>query len=992
MSAKPPKPRSPAPVKSPPAKAAPRGKEGCLIVGIGASAGGLEAFTQLLAALPPRTGLALVLVPHLDPKHESRLTALLARTTKLPIHEVRDGMRVEPDHVYVIPPNANMAVLHGRLSLIPRTEERGRHLPVDFFFHSLAADQQSRAIGVILSGTASDGTAGLRAIKAAGGLTFAQEKKSARYDGMPHSAIAAGVVDRVLPPDAIARELAQLVRHPYVAQPAPPEESAETASNAELNKIFILLRAASGVDFSLYKPTTLLRRITRRMALQKVNTLATYVRYLKQTPQEVGALFDDVLINVTNFFREPETFHLLKKKVFPQWLPECPPQTPLRIWVPGCSTGEEAYSLAIALVEFLGPRITEVPVQIFASDISKSALQQARSGIYPEGIAADVSPERLRRFFAPHNGGYQISKQIRELCIFARQDVTRDPPFSKLDLVSCRNLLIYFGPVLQKRVLPIFHYALRPGGHLLLGSSETVGGFADLFTAVDHHHKLYARKPAGRRLSVELPPASRAAEVAVPGLAAPVAQSVGFDFQKEADRVVLGRFAPAGVVVNERLDVLQFRGHTGPYLEPAPGTASLNLLKMARGGLLADLRTACNEARRSRAPVVRHGVTVHSDAGGHAISVEVIPLRATPTEHADSYLILFHEAAPSAPAETGPRKSAARKSAPAGSAAPDKALAQLEQELLETKEYLQSVFSEHEGTNEELQSANEEILSSNEELQSTNEEMETAKEELQSTNEELTTINDELQVRNAELFQANGDLVNLLNSVQIPIIILGGDLRIRRFTPLAQRVLNLIPGDIGRPLSDLRPNLLGPDLDDLIAEVMDSLTTREIEVQDREGRWHSLCIRPYKTLQNKIDGVVLALVDIDTGRRALAEARQARDFAEAVIATTRQPLLVLDGKLRVKMANRAFYQLFKVRPEETEKQLIYALGEAQWDIARLRKLLGEILAKKTHFENFTVDIVFPGVGKKKLLLNARRLVGGNPDAPEILLAMEEAVP
>lgn len=986
MTAKPRQPRSPAPAKSPRAKAAPRGKAACPIVGIGASAGGLEAFTQLLAALPPRTGLALVLVQHLDPTHESTLTALLARTTQLPIHEVRDGMRVEPDHVYVIPPNANMAVLHGRLSLIPRTEDRGLHLPVDFFFRSLAADQQSRAIGVILSGTASDGTAGLRAIKAAGGLTFAQEQRSAQYDGMPHSAIAAGVVDRVLPPEGIARELAQLVRHPYVAvaQPAAPAESAESASDAELNKIFILLRAASGVDFSLYKPTTLLRRIARRMALQKVDTLATYVRYLKQTPQEIGALFDDMLINVTNFFREPEAFELLKKKVFPQWLPDRPPQTPVRLWVPGCSTGEEAYSLAIALLEFLGPRIAEVPVQIFASDISEPALRQARSGIYSAGIAADVAPERLRRFFAPHDGGYQISKQVRELCIFARQDVTRDPPFSKLDLVSCRNLLIYFGPALQKRVLPTFHYALRPGGHLLLGSSETVGGFADLFAAVDHRHKLYARKPVARRLGMELPPAGRVEKIAAPGSAVPVLRGVGFDFQKEADRVVLGRFAPAGVIVNERLDVLQFRGHTGPYLEPAPGTASLNLLKMAREGLLAELRAAFNEARRSHAPVARPGVAVHSREGIRAISVEVIPLRAAPTEHADSYLILFHEAAPAA---ASPRKSAARKSAPAKTAAQDQALAQLQQELLETKEYLQSVIGEHESGHEELQSANEEILSSNEELQSTNEEMETAKEELQSTNEELTTINDELQVRNAELSQANGDLVNLLNSVQIPIVILGGDLRIRRFTPLAQRVLNLIPGDIGRPLSGLRPNLLGPDLERLIAGVTDSLVPKEVEVQDRTGRWHLLTIRPYKTLENKIDGVILSLVETDSVRRTVA-----LELAEAVVATVRQPLVVLDGELRVRTANPAFYALFQMQPAAVEKQFIYALGAARWDTARLRQMLEEILPKQAHFENFAVHLKLPGAARKKFLLNARRLAGGSPETPSILLAMEEAMP
>ena len=959
------------------------------IVGIGASAGGLEAFTQLLGALPVDTGLAFVLVQHLAPQHESMLAALLSHATKLPVHEARDGMHMVPNHIYVIPPNTNLAVLHGRLSLMPRTEGRGLHMPVDFFFRSLAADLKGRAIGVILSGTASDGTEGLRAIKAEGGLTFAQDEKSAKYDGMPHSAIAAGVVDFVLPPEGIARELARLGRHPHMALPAAakPEEALPEGDD-DLAKVFILLRAAKGVDFSFYKPTTLKRRIARRMTLQKLESLAHYVRFLRQTPHEVDALFQDLLINVTSFFREPEAFEVLKKKVFPRLLKDRPPQTPIRVWVPGCSTGEEAYSLAIALLEFLGHQGASEPMQIFATDLSERAIEKARAGVYPGGIAADVSAARLRRFFAKHDGGFQISKAVRDLCVFARQDVTTDPPFSRLDLISCRNLLIYLGPVLQKRVMPTFHYALNPGGMLLLGGSESVGGFADLFTLADSRHKLYLRKPAAHRMAFELPLPGRPEAAAEPGRPAVPAVAGGFDYQKEADRIVLGRYTPPGVVVNEDLDILQFRGQTGHYLEPAAGAASMNLLKMAREGLLLELRAALSDAKRHHAPARRPGVQVKSNGGFREVTVEVIPLRSGPAGRAGCYLVLFEEPAPAAAPPAPGTKSA--KGPRATPASPGKLLTQLQQELTATKEYLQSIIGDHERTNEELQSANEEILSSNEELQSTNEELETAKEEMQSTNEELTTVNDELNTRNVEVGQVNNDLVNLLNSVQIPIVILDGELRIRRFTPRAERVLNLIPTDVGRPLSDLRPNIIVPEFERLIAEVMDSLTPKEVEVQDHEGRWHLLRIRPYKTHENKIDGVILALVDIDTVRRTLAQVREARAFAEAVVETVQHPLLVLDGDLRVKTANHAFYDLFETRPEETENRFVYNLGKAQWDIAKLRELLEKILPKNSRFDNFEVDAKFPGVGRKKLILNARRIVDEGLKTESILLAIEEA--
>jgi two-component system CheB/CheR fusion protein len=506
------------------------------IVGIGASAGGLEAFTQLLAGMPTDTGMAFVLVQHLDPRHESMLADLLSRATGLPVDEVRDGMLVEANHVYVIPPNTNMAVLHGRLSLMPRTETRGQHMPVDFFLRSLANDQGSHAIGVILSGTASDGTEGLKAIKAEGGLTFAQDRKSAKYDGMPHGAISAGVVDLVLAPEKIAAELARLGRHPDVApRKAALAEDPLPETAADLDKVFILLRSATGVDFTFYKPATLKRRISRRMLLHKIESLAHYVRFLKQTPSEADALYLELLINVTSFFRDPETFETLKKKIFPKLLKNRPPQTPLRIWVPACATGEEAYSLAIVLMEILGGTQSGVPVQIFATDISDRAIEYARLGIYPESITSDVSAARRRRFFVKNENGWQVSKSIRDLCVFARQDVTKDPPFSKLDLVSCRNLLIYMRPVLQKMVIPTFHYALKPNGILMLGGSETIGGFADLFALADKKLKVYARQPSAHRMEFELPPANHRSMAGDPGRPA-AATGTGFEFQKEEQK------------------------------------------------------------------------------------------------------------------------------------------------------------------------------------------------------------------------------------------------------------------------------------------------------------------------------------------------------------------------------------------------------------------------------------------------------------------------
>jgi len=967
------------------------GMEPFPIVGIGASAGGLEAFTQLLAYLPNDTGMAFVLVQHLDPKHESMLTELLSRATMMPVSQVKDGMPAEPDHVYVIPPNTNMAILHGILHLMPRAATHGQHLPIDYFLRSLAEDQKSRAIGVILSGTASDGALGLKAIKADGGITFAQDEKTAKYDGMPRSAIAAGYVDFILPPEKIAHELARIGRHPYVTHVKTEKTNALLPeAGDELNKILILVRSATSIDFSYYKLSTIKRRIVRRMVLHKIDELATYTKYLHSNPNEVEALYNDILINVTSFFREPETFEALAKEVFPAMTQNRPAEQPIRIWVPGCSTGEEPYSIAIGLLEYLGEKATNTPMQIFATDISEVTIEKARAGVYLENITLDVSPERLRRFFVRLENGYQISKTIRDMCVFARQDVTKDPPFSRLDLISCRNVLIYLGPILQKKVMPIFHYALKPTGFLMLGSSETIGGFSDLFALVDKKHKFYSKKITTLRPAFDFAVNDYAVEVEKAGLSKKMGEKEwsGFDVKKEADHIVMNRYAPVGVIINDDLEIRQFRGRTGPYLEPASGEVSLNLLKMAREGLAFDLRTAIHKAKKGEGPARKEGLQVKYNGQTKNVNIEVIPIKA-PGAKERYFLVLFEEAITPAPFESKQARLSKARADEGKRRSENSQVAQLKKELAAIKEYLQSALEEQEATNEELRSANEEIQSSNEELQSTNEELETAKEELQSTNEELTTVNEELENRNLELSQVNNDLTNLLNSVHIPIVMLGSDLHIRRFTPMAEKLLNVIPTDVGRKISDIKPNVNIPDLEQLILGVIDTLSIKEREVRDQSGHWYSIRIRPYKTSDHKIEGVVLTLVDIDAQKRHEEVIQISNVFNNAIVETVREPLMVLDNDLRVKRANQAFYKTFQASPEETVNRRIYELGNRQWNIPKLRELLEEILPKNTQFLDFEVEHDFPTIGRRKMLLNARQIRREGQEPEMILLALED---
>ena len=955
------------------------------VVGIGASAGGLEAFTELLRNLPTDTGMAFVILQHFGGERPSMLPEILQRETAMPVREAAGGLRLEPDHVYVLAAHAALSLDGRNLHLEAVPEMRARHMPIDHFFHALAEAQGNRAVGVVLSGTASDGTLGLRAIQAAGGITLVQEPASAGYDGMPRSAMAAGVATFVLAPARLAAELARIGRHPYLLEVAPARPTDEEGG---LQQVFATLRRRTGVDFSQYKRSTVLRRLNRRMVVHQLEEMDAYVALLEAEPAEQDALYRDLLINVTGFFRDPEAFRVLQERVFPALTADRSPDTAIRIWVPGCASGEEVYSIAIALLEYLEDAgAPAFPLQLFGTDLDEQAIDTARAGIYPESIAQDLTPGRLRRFFTKVDQGYQISRAIRDACVFSRHNVVRDPPFSRLDLVSCRNLLIYLGPALQKRLLPLLHFALKPSGFLLLGSAESVGEACDLFAVFDAKAKLFTKK--GDERPMELPLTTARADEPRPGAAAPVppARRPGFDLHRAAAETLAREFGPAAVVVDADLQIQEFHGATGAYLEPSPGAASLNLLKMAHEGLAAELRAAAIKAVEEGARVRRRFRFSRDGGRWSELDLEVVPLRGEAEQR--YFLVVFNEAAPAAGDVPEMRE-------PEG--AEDREKAALRQELAATKEYLHSVIEQQERSNEDLRTAHEEVQSgyeelqsTNEELQSTNEELETAKEELQSTNEELRTVNDELENRNAELTRANNDLTNLIASVDIPIVMVGMDLRVRRFTPRARELLNLIETDVGRPVTDIRPNLEVPDIEGLLNQAVDQVQPVEREVQDVKGRWYTVRIRPYRTADNRIDGAVIAYVDIDRFKTALERADRAEragSYADAVIAAVRHPMLALDGQLRVVSVSQAYLEVFEAREAETVGRHCYQLHHGVWDRPGLRERLEAVLNEGEGFEGFAVEADFPGAGRRRVAVSGRRIEPGPERDPLILMQVE----
>lgn len=967
-----------------------------LIVGIGASAGGLEAISELLENLPPDTGMALVIIQHLDPTHESKIDEILARKTLMPVAEIINNMRVESNHVYVIPPNASLGILHGVFKLLPRMEKKGIPLPIDSFFKSLAEDQAGKCIGIILSGTASDGTQGLGVIKMEGGLTIAQEPKSAKYDGMALSAITAGVVDLVLSPKQIGEELVRISRHPIIAKRKLDLISTtpvllKDEVDEDLAKILLLLKDKCRVDFSHYKRNSLNRRIARRMVVQKKKHLKEYLAYLEVNPDEIKSLFTDILINVTEFFRNPKAFAQLKPKILSEIMEKREPNSPIRIWVIGCSTGEEAYSVAISLLEFIGESESmKQPIQVFATDISELAIQKARLGLYPESISKNVSKERLQKFFVKTETGYRIKNFIREMCLFSWHDVTVDPPYAKMDLICCRNLLIYFDQVLQEHVLPILHYALKPSGFLWLGNSESVGRLLpSLFNLVDKTNKFYSRKftPWIQKFhfskNVHIP---EKLEIAKKFSEQTYSST---DLSREADRIAALKYAPPGVVVNNAMEIILIRGEIAPYLQLTHGQVSFNLFRMARAELASTLRIIIRLAKKKNARYRKDAVTLRVGGELKTFNIDVIPFPYTVSSRVkETYFLISFEPVWSAP--IGPLPSI--KGTSFGKQhleSQDQYIRELEQQQSDSQTYQKSLIQDFEVTQEELTSMNEELQSTIQELQSTNEELETAKEELQSTNEELTTVNDELLNRNADLTKITDDLVNLLECVDIPIVMVNINGNIRRFTPKAGEMLNLIPSDLGRSIKDINPNFDRLDLGLLVSKVIKTNAIKEMNIKDRKGSWFRLQIRPYKTIENKIEGAVIALVDINLLKKNLIEREASLDYATSIANTVHLPLVVLDRQLRLKSANHAFYEKFNVAVQNQGADLLTLIGTNKTKVSEVRKALTVAFISNVELKDLEVEYKISSSQQGTMLLKGRRIewIGEEPNA--LLLSIED---
>jgi two-component system CheB/CheR fusion protein len=956
------------------------------VVGVGASAGGLEAFTQLLQHLPADTGMAFVFIQHLAPQHPSMLASLLSRTAAMPVMEVQHGTPVQPDHVYVIPPNTLMRIAGAVLELEPRPEERGAPRPIDYFFRSLAVDRKTISIGVILSGADSDGALGLQAIRADGGIAIVQSESSAKHPDMPRNAIAAGTVDLILSPEEIAGELARIGRHLSLSGREPaivPQKNGEDES--QLNRIFALIQAATRVDFRGYRRATIRRRITRRIIQRRHEDLEAYISDLESNRTELLALCEDLLINVTSFFRDPEVFLALEKEILPRLLHERSSDSPLRVWVPGCSTGEEVYSIAMCLIEANVRRPAPTPIQIFGTDLSELAIVTARTATYAENQVANVSPERQARFFARVENGFQVLKSVREMCVFARQNLLVDPPFSRLDLISCRNVLIYLESALQRQVAATFHYALQPNGYLMLGLSESLSNVPDLFSLVDKPHKFFTRKTA--RVHAELIGRGFADEQqpSLPPPAPSVGREKSFEAEldKEAERIVLSEYGPAWVIVNESFEILQSHGDTSPYLRLAPGRATLALPKMARESIQSELRKLLTKAKSDAGPAQSTILQESGDGEIGAVRLEVRRITA-PTSNGRCFLVLFFSHTKERLAE--PREPSgdarSRRKSKTGSADMER----LRQELSLTEQRLQSIIDERDSANEDLTSANEEIQSSNEELQSINEELETSKEELQSSNEELNTVNDELQNRIQELGKLSDDLANLLKSASMPMLMIDNELRIRRLTTSAERLFGFQPGDIGRPIVEIQTRLSMDDLEPRIRRVLETLNPEETELQDRQGCWHVLHVRPYRTGDNRIEGAVLVLVDIDQARRAQIEADSARKFAESVVESVQTPLLVLRSDLRIRMANRAFFQSYRLRPADVENQFFPEVSGQQWNLPGLQTALERLSANQESIEPLEFEQEYP-ISGRTVSIHARRIY---PDGEnQILVAVED---
>jgi two-component system CheB/CheR fusion protein len=956
------------------------------VVGLGCSAGGVGALETFFRNMPDNTGIAFVVVTHLDPNKKAMMAEVLQRFTRMDVLEITDGIRLKPNTVFVIPPNKDISLLQGNLLLLEPVELRGLRLPIDHFFESLAKDQRSNAICIIFSGMGSDGSTGLKMIMENFGMVMVQDPKTAEFDSMPLNAIKTEFVDYILPPEDMPGQLVNYINHPLLKKPR--EGSSLTKPAHALEKIYSLIRNQTGHDFSLYKRNTVYRRIERRMQSHQITDFTKYVRYLQENPNEVEMLFKELLIGVTKFFRDHDAFELLKNELLPELIAKKPEGSIIRVWVAGCSTGEEAYSIAIILMECLDmlKNGNAYKIQIFASDIDREAIDKARTGIYSSNIVSDVSPERLRRYFNKLDGNYQIRKEVRETVVFALHNLTKDSPFTKLDLLCCRNLLIYFSSDLQKKLIPVFHYSLNPSGILFLGSSETISGFNELFIPLDNKWKISKRTDnIYSQVRISDFPFTQS-RMDMPKISIPEASKTSRELTLPAivQKVLLEQFAPPSVIVNQKGDIYYINGRTGKYLEPASGQASLNIFEMAREGLRYELNNCIYKADSLHKEVIADGLKVKNEKGEQVIRLTVRPLEE-PANLKGLLMVVFEDLEAETKEKTSTRKKSAKEQSQ---------VEELEKELHFTRQRLQSTIEEMHSSLEELKSTNEELQSANEELQSSNEEAMTNKEELQSLNEELMTINAQFQSKADELAQSNNDMKNLLDSTEIATLFLDNQLNIRNFTPQATQLFNVIRTDIGRPINHISTKLKYENLTADVYEVLHKLVTREVDVATTDGEhWYTVRILPYRTSDNFIDGAVITVTNVTKFKILERQLEEARDFAESIISSVRDPLVVLDHNLKVISVSRSFSDTFKVIPEQTKGHLLYHLGNGQWDIPELRELMDKILnGESTEFNNYPVEYDFPAIGYRKMLLNARRIDSNFLQGPLTLLAIQDITP
>jgi two-component system, chemotaxis family, CheB/CheR fusion protein len=953
------------------------------IVAIGSSAGGFEALRKFFSAMPPDPGMAFVLVQHLDPTHESTMADLMSRYTSLKVFQAEDGLKVEPDRLYIIPPNRDMGIINGEIQLIEPVEPHGMRLPINYFLKNLAEDQKENSIAIIFSGYGSDGTLGLKPIKAASGMVMAQDPKTADSDSMPSSAIQSGLVDFILPPEEMPAKLISYVEsaHRTFKKILTPQEETERS----LQKIFMLIRNRTGHNFSYYKENTINRRIGRRMNVHQIETLEIYLRYLQENPHEIDILFKELLINVTNFFRDPKAFVALKNNLR-ELIKQKIDGNNIRIWVAGCSSGEEVYSVAIIVHELLEESGKNLDVQIFGTDIDTDAITSARSGTYPHTISEDVSSKRLAKYFQKKDNLFTIRNDIREMAVFAPHDVLKDPPFTKLDILSCRNLLIYLNADAQQKVISNFNYALNNEGILFLGPSESVGEFIDAFNVMDKKWKIFkcVKSTEFVRRFVEIHPIPQTMQLSGIGAKYNFNQAknlpTGMNIANLAEKELLNSYVPPSAIITNSGEILYIHGRLGNYLEPAPGKAKLNITDMAREGLKFELNSAIQNAISQKSEVRLEKLRVKNNGGHLFINLTVKPLKLESNK--GMLIVSFEDVQLQEDAKEDMVKLDMTIKG-------DERIRELENDLKLTKERLNITIEEMKSSNEELRSANEELQSMNEEAQSTNEELETSKEELQSINEEMVTVNNELQMKIDELTRTKDDMTNLFNSTEIAIIFLDKNLKIRNFTKDATHLIKMIDSDVGRPISDIVSNLKYEKLTEDVNQVMERVTFKEMELETEEGEWFQTRIMPYKTSKNVIDGVVITFNNITESKKQISDSLDALELADSVIQTVREPLLVLDSHMRVVSANRSFYHTFKINPEETLNKILYQLGGKEWDLTSLRDLLENIIPDKKDLQDYVVEDDFPNIGHRKMILNARQIYQEGKGTNMILLAMED---